>query len=509
MKTKIKRILALVLAAVMALGVLTACSGSGSGDDDGIKDELIIGTDENVSTIDPSGSNSRPDYVLNWMTHESLLINNGDGTFTPQACESYEQVTPTQWKFVLRQGMKFHNGEEVKASDVKFTLERAAESSFTSSKMAWNESIETPDDYTVILNLTEPVQDILIFLSDRTMSIVSEKALADDPEMGAKIGSGPYVLKEWLLNDHTTVELFNDYYGEKPLSKTITLRIIPEAASRLIALQTHEIDICMFPARIDLDTIRSNDELQLFEMEGSTMHYVTFNTTRAPFDDVNVRHAIAYAIDRAKVIEIAEEGLATPAYTFYSAGFGQYTEVEHYDYNLDKAKELLTAAGYSESNKLTFTMQVSGDVKLLQAQAIQQTLNATGLVDMKIESMELTALKDMFKSATYDVSLYNWANGSDGADSNVRPLLNSDSGSNRSHYANPEMDVLMDKALVETDLEVRREMYHQLQISIINDLPIMPLYYDRVFVGADINVKNFTPDNMECHNFSRTYVVVE
>lgn len=504
---KAKRILALLMALVMALGMLTACGDKGGSDDDGIKDEMVIGTDENVTTLDPAGSNSRPNHVLYWMTHEALLINNLDGTFSGQAAESYEQVSPTQWKFVLRKGVKFHNGEELKASDVKFTLERAAESSFTSDKVSWITSIETPDEYTVIINLSEPVQDILCFLSDRTLSIVNEKAVTEDPEEGPGVGCGPYKLREWVLNDHTTLDLFEDYYGEKPKSKVITLRIIPEAAARLIALSTHEIDICLFPARIDLDTIRNNEELQLFEMEGSTMHYVTFNTTRAPFNDANVRKAVAYAIDRAKVIEIAEEGLATPAYTFFSAGFGQYSGVEHYDTNLEQAKQLLAAAGYSESNKLTFTMQVSGDVKLLQAQAIQMGLNATGMVDARIESMELTALKDLFKKAEYDMSLYNWANGASGPDTNVRPILSSGSGSNRSHYANAEMDALMDKALVEMDAAKREQMYQDLQTSIINDLPIMPLYYDRVFVGADANVQNFTPDNQECHDFSRTYVV--
>ena len=505
-----KKILALVLALVMVLG-LVACGEKAPASDDGaaaggVKEELVIGTDENVTTLDPSGSNSRPNHVLYWMTHECLLVNNMDGTFSPQVCESFEQVSPTEWKFNLRQGVKFHNGEELKASDVKFTLERAAESSFTSDKMSWNESIETPDDYTVILKLTEPVQDILNFLSDRTLSIVNEKAVTEDPENGPGVGCGPYKLREWVLNDHTTLDLFEDYYGEKPLSKVITLRIIPEAAARLISLSTGEIDICMFPARIDLDTIRNDEDLTLYETDGSTMHYVTFNTTRAPFNDANVRKAVAYAIDRAKVIEIAEEGLASPAYTFYSKGFGQYTGVEPYNTDLEKAKELLSAAGYSEDNKLKFTMQVSGDVKILQAQAIQMGLNATGMVDAQIESMELTALKDLFKKAEYDMSLYNWANGASCADSNVRPILSSGSGSNRSHYANPEMDALMDKALVEMDVAVREEMYKEIQTTIINDLPIMPLYYDKVFVGANKNVQNFTPDIMECHNFSRTYV---
>lgn len=507
MKKSIKKLTALCLVLMMALGLLAGCGGSENGENSetGVKKELVIGTEENVTTLDPQASNSRPNLSLYWLTHNTL-INNNDGEFENNLTESYEQTDDVTWVFHLRQGVKFHNGEELKASDVKFTYTRAVESSYTSEKVQWISEINTPDDYTVELKLSAPVQDILFFLADKTLSILNEKAVIENPEDGFKIGTGPYVLREWVLNDHTTVDRFADYFGEQPQSEVITFRIIPEASARLISLQTGEIDVCLFPARIDLDTVRGNSDLQLMEVGGDTMHYLTFNTTRAPFDDVRVRQGLAYAVDREKVIEVAAEGNGVPAYSFFSPGYGLTEEVEHYNTDMDKAIALLKDAGYSESNKLSFTMSVSGDVKLLQAQAIQQCFNATGLVDMKIESMELTALKALFKDANYDASLYNWANENAGPDMNVRPLLHTGSGSNRSHFGDAAIDELMDKALVEVDDTARLALYAEIQKDVIDQLPIMPLYYDTVYVAATAKLQGFTPNCSEVHRFTYAYV---
>lgn len=508
MKRSIKKLVALCLALMMATSLLAGCGGgseNGESGETGVKKELVVGTEENVTTLDPQASNSRPNLALYWLTHNTL-INNNDGEFENNLTESYEQTDDVTWVFHLRKGVKFHNGEELKASDVKFTYTRAVDSSYTSEKVQWISEINTPDDYTVELKLSAPVQDILFFLADKTLSILNEKAVTENPDDGFKIGTGPYVLREWVLNDHTTVDRFADYFGEQPKSEVITFRIIPEASARLISLQTDEIDVCLFPARIDLDTVRGNSDLQLMETGGDTMHYLTFNTTRAPFDDVRVRQGLAYAIDREKVIEVATEGNGVPAYSFFSPGYGLTEDVEHYNTDMDKAVALLKDAGYSESNKLSFTMSVSGDVKLLQAQAIQQCFNATGLVDMQIESMELTALKALFKDANYDASLYNWANENAGPDMNVRPLLHTGSGSNRSHFGDAAIDELMDKALVEVDDTARLALYAEIQKDVIDQLPIMPLYYDTVYVAATAKLQDFTPNCSEVHRFTYAYV---
>ena len=507
-----KKFLTLLLALAMML-TLVACGGNSEpaaeGGEDaaaGVKEELVIGTDENVTTLDPQGSNSRPNEQLYYLTHNNLVKDDGAGNIVPDLAESYEKTGDLEWTFHLRQGVKFHNGEELKAGDVAFTLTRALDSSFTADYVEHIEKTEAVGDYDVVITLKDDCQDILFFLRNKTLSILNEKAVTEDPDNGPIVGTGPFVLREWELNDHTTVDRFEDYFGELPQTKTITFRIIPEAAARIISLQTGEIDVCEYPAAIDLPTVTGNPDLQLLQVAGDTMNYVTFNTTRAPFDNADVRHAVAYAIDRAKVIEVAEEGNASPAYTFFSPGYAMTEDVEHYDYDPAKATELLASAGYTEANPLKITMVCSGDTKLLQAQVIQQCLKEVG-VEMAIESLELTALKDLFKAADYDISLYNWANESLGPDTNCRPILGSGSGSNRSHFADAHFDELIDKGLVEADDAARQAIYAEAQQYAIEQLPIMPLYYQNVYVPATANLKGFTPNASECHDFSMAYVV--
>ncbi len=492
-------VLLLALSSVFA-GAQTETKSTG-----GIKQELIIGTDENVTTLDPQGSNSRPNLSLYCLTHNLLIKDDGTGGFACDLAESYEQKSDLVWVFHLHKGVKFHNGEELKASDVVFTLNRALGSSFTADYVSHIDKVEASGDYDVVLTLKDNCQDILFFLKNGTLSILNEKAVKADSEKGVAIGTGPYVLREWILNDHTTVVRFADYWGEQPKTEIITFRIIPEASARLISLQTGEIDVCLFPASIDLNTIRNSKDVDLLERGGDTMNYVTFNTTRKPFDNADVRRAIAYAINRKQVIEVAAEGNGTEAYTFFSPGYGLTEDLEHYDYNPEKAKELLASAGYNAGNPLKITMICSGNDKELQAQVIQQNLKDVG-VQMTIETMEKTVLKQKFKEADYDISLYNWANEYLGPDTNCRPLLGTGSGSNRSHFADSYFDELINKAIVENDNEKRLALYAEAQRYAIGLVPIMPLFYEDVHVGATKKLKGFTPDISEVHNFATAYV---
>ena len=499
-----KKILFLLLVFLIALSSAFAAASQEKATDV-IKEELIIGTDENVTTLDPQGSNSRPNNQLFTHTHNTLVKDDGNGGFVNDLAESYEQISDLEWVFHLRKGVLFHNGEEMKASDVVFTYNRAFNSSFTKDYVSHFAKVEAIGDYDVKITLKDNYQDLLFSLKNRTLSILCEKAVNADPEKGTSIGTGPFVLKEWIMNDHTTIVRNENYWGEKAPSKYITWRIIPEASARMISLATGEIDVCLYPASIDLPTIRANKDLVVLAAQGDTMNYVTFNTTRAPFNNIDVRHAFAYAIDRAEVLEVAAEGNGSIAYTFFSPGYGKTDDVEHYDYNPEKAKELLAAAGYNENNPLKVTLICSGNAKELQAQVIQRNLKAVG-VEVAIETMELTVLKQKFKEADYDFSLYNWANTGYGPDSNCRPILGSGSGSNRSHFADPVFDDIINRAIVEGSNEKRLELYKEAQQYAIGQLPIMPLYYEDIYVPATKNIVGFTPSAFGSFNFTMAYV---
>ena len=471
------------------------------------KEEVKIGLEEDLTLLDPQQSNGTTNLMIRWMTHSTLVdLDLENGGFLPDLATDWEQTSDTVWVFHLNPDATFQNGDPVTAEDVVWTYERARESSFTSDKVEWIKEARATDANTVEIELTEPVQDLLYYLAYATLSILDQKAVEADEEWGPNVGSGPYELTEWSYGDHTTLTRYEDYWGEMPLTKTFTFMIKPEASARLISLQEGEIDVCIDPAAIELSYITDDPNLTLLTKASEKTQYVTLNTTKAPFDNEKVRQAIACALNKDDILSVAVEGRGKVTQTFFSEGWGCYSDVDTYTYDPDRAKELLKEAGYEDG--LTIEIKVSGEEKKLQAQVIQEQLAAVGIT-ASIRELDISELKSDLSEANYEMSLYNWANDSSGPDNNVRPLLRSDSGSNRSHFADEYIDDLMDKALVEQDEDARLEMYHEIQSYVLEKAPIIPLYYNDLYVGVTKNLQNLTLDPSFCHRFAYCYVVEE
>lgn len=535
MKATIKKIAALVMALAFVLSILAGCSAKSAddtskpasetaaaasgevdilgtseavavevSDETKIKEEITIGYSQAVSTLDPAGSTSPANLIVFWMSHGTLIdVDPLTGNVTNDLCESYEQLSETLWQFNLRKGVKFHNGEEMTAEDVKFTFDRAAVSSYVSDYMAWIKETKIVDDYTVQFELTAPAQDILFYFSFSAMSIVNKKAVEEDPDFGTKIGCGPYVITDYEFGNYTELTRFEDYYGEKPLTKKFIFRVMPEAATRLVALQTGDIDICVDPAAIELSHVLEDENLQLISGQSETTQYLALNTSNDLFKDQKVRQAIAYAIDKESVLAVAVEGNGTVCKTFFSSGFGQATDLEGYNYDPEKAKALLAEAGVSG---LEFTLYACDENKKLSAQVIQDNLKDIGIT-CHVEEIEKTALKPLMVEGNFDAALYNWANDSAGPDNNVRPILRSGASGNRSHFSDQYIDDLMDAAMIEKDSDKRVQMYHDIQEYVLDQAPIIPLYYEVNYVAANKGLCNFKCDPSATHRYAYCYIV--
>ena len=520
-----KRLLAIFACVACLAACLAGCGGNGnngnqtnnngttnnSGDTSednqssgGVKEDVIVGLAEDITNLDPQESNATSNLILQQNIHNRLISLNSDGTFSCDLAESYEQTSETTWQFKLRQGVKFHNGNELTADDVVFTYERAKTSSAASEKVALIAGVTKVDDYTVDFELTGQISDILYYFSYPTLGILNKAAVEADPEEGFTIGAGPYVFDEWASGDHISLHAFEDYWGGKKPTEKLTFRIMPEASSRVIALQTGEIDVCIDPPAIELSHISDDDNLELLQVASEKMHYLAFNMDNGPFaDNLALRQAIATAINKEDIITVATEGLGTPAVTFFSPGVGYYDEYDPYAYNVEKAKELLAQAGYE--NGFTFTLIYNGDLKELMGQVIQSNLQEIG-VTVNLEEMETAALKSKLAEADYEAALYNWANDSAGPDNNVRPLFYTGSSSNRTHFSDPDIDARIDAAMAETDEAARLEMYKELQIDLLDICPIVPCFYETMSVGVNANLQDFTPDTSGLHRFYDCYV---
>ena len=472
--------------------------------------EIVVANYGDLPVLDTMGSNDVCFGAAFMMVFERLVkMNDATGEVEPQLAESWEiSDDGMTYTFHIVQNATFHTGEPVKASDVVFTFNRAKEQPSAAAKIVGYESATALDDYTVEVKMATPNADLMYNLTYCSMSILSEKAVTEDPAGGLKIGCGPYELTEWVSGDHCTVVRYEDYYGEKPYTEKFTFKVMTEASARLIALQSGDVDICLNPDKVELDFIREDPNVTLLETNGVKMYYIVMNMTKPPFDDVRVRQAVAYCVDKQSMIDVAAEGLGVVAHTFFPPTMTPYTSNDYdfyYPSNIEKAKELLAEAGYPDGFEITFLAR--DEARVLQAQLLQESLKQIGIT-MNIEQCDTAAMRSAIREKTYDICGYNWSNDL-APDMSCSDLFATGRGDNNSHFSEPWFDETAQKALATTDVNERAELYHEMQKFVMERAPLIPLYYENTYIAVDSKLENFTLDSININDFTTCYIVEE
>jgi peptide/nickel transport system substrate-binding protein len=273
----------------------------------------------------------------------------------PWLAESIEQPDDLTWVFHLRKGVTFSNGEEFTASDVKFTLEQLVDPKWNSPYSGVPQdlsldmnNIEIPDDYTIILHSTAPAPvmleqlDFLAILSEKYYSEASDAELSQQP-----VGTGPYVVTEWVKDDHITLERRDDYWGPLPEIETIIFRPIPDAQTRLAELLAGNADIVLNISPDDMERVEAAEGVRMATVDGGREIFLGIRCDQAPFSDVRVRQALNYAVNVEAILENLI-GVGTRMAT--GSNFPVPSPVEAYTYDPQKAAELLDEAGVVDSN---------------------------------------------------------------------------------------------------------------------------------------------------------------
>lgn len=443
------------------------------------KKEVVIGINAQVTTMDvQSVSNVVHNRVFK-LSHDPLVeLNFHTGEIGPKLAESWKWVNEHTIEFYLRKDVKFHNGEPMAASDVLFTFKRGETSTSTAPKIRTIREITAPDNYTVRMVLESANMDWLDTLSLPAYSILSEKACTEDPKNGHYIGTGPWVVDQFVMNNYNTYHRFEDYWKTGINTEKLTVRYIPESSARVIALQTGEIDLCLDPTIADLPFIENDKNLELVVFNSSTSVWIAFNYPKKPTNNKLLRHAIAHAIDREEIILGAMGGYAVPAKTFWGpTQFGYYDGFQGYEFDLDKARKLLVEAGYPNGVDLELTVTTS---RITQAEITQAQLKKIG-VNVIINEVDSAAMTSITNDERHQAILFGLSHNTAGDD--IRRVYGKGSSTNRSHYYNERVIELMDLAVTEIDTAKRLTYYKELQEIAAEDLPVIPLYYDKNFVG--------------------------
>ena len=457
------------------------------------QDSITIGVANDVTTLDPQGSNTDANMMAFLLTHQTIVdIDPATGGIIPGLATSWTvSEDGCVFTFAIPAGVKFTDGTPLTAEDIKYTYERADQSSFTKSKVSLITAMDVIDDTHIAITIEKPSQEFLVLLAHKSMSILS-KAVTEGQEFGYQTGTGMFAVERWVPGDYVSFVRNDDFHGEKAPTRRVVFRLIKEESSRLIALQTGEVDVCVDPLSTDLMYIEDDTKLDLVTIPNVVLLYVAVNGDKPGLDNVHVRRALAHATDKESMILVGYNGVGTPHNNFINRGqFGLYEDIPVYEFDLEKAKQELALSGY-KPGQLSLEVIYNDTAKENMALILQNDLAQIGIT-LNLKKMETAALKAILNDPTldYELCLYQWTD-ADGTDFTVRNMYGSyerdgvlvKNGSNRGNVKDAELNAMIDAALVELDPVVREKMYHEIEEYLYNLSPIVPVATSMINVGV-------------------------
>jgi peptide/nickel transport system substrate-binding protein len=454
----------------------------------------------------PSQAVGRINEIVNTMMFESLTTHDQNGKLVGLLAESFTNIDDLTWEFKLRPDVTFSNGDPLTAEDVKFTYDQLILNQDAASPhrtfMSTIAEVQVVDPLTVRIVTTQPDVMLPLRVFDITGSVVPKTYFE---EVGAEgfdenpVGTGPYVLDEWVRDSHITFSRNENYWGEEPAYETIKLRFIPDDAARVAALLAGEVDLAsnIPPARVP--EIEASDDVEVRSAAGTRAHYIVMDTTKPPFDDVRVRMAVSKAIDREGLVNAVQLGYGTPvASIFIPQTFG-YDESIQPEYNLEEARALMAEAGYADGFDVvfdTFTGSITDHSKV--AEAVVGMLSEIGInATLNVAEQAVFGPKRLANETN---PIYNYSFGDAYFDHGVN-LKTFTSGAQGYYYSgDEELNTLIDEALASFDNEERSALYSEIIRQFYEKGILVGLYRMDQIWAADKSV-DYNPQSDEMYRF--------
>ena len=434
-------------------------------------DEIRVAFGADPESLDPFYAQSSPAAMVMVHMMETLFEMKPNGDIVPLLAEDYDVSDDgLTYDLYLREDVEFHDGTPFNAEAVKFNLDRLIEGgavySFLIDRIT---NIEVIDEYTVRLQTDEPFAPILAHLSHDFISMISPAAVEEyGDDVGSNpVGTGPYIFQEWSRGEEIVMTKNEDYWGENAIIDTFKVLVVPEEATRVVMLETGEAHAIMnVPAR-DVPRLNENPELTIENVPSLRTLYIGLHNQREPFDDVRVRKAANYAVDSEAIVENIIAGAGRPSDAPISPDIFGHSSQEIYQYNPDRARELLAEAGYEDGIDVEFyypTGRYPMDETI--SQAVQSQLAAVG-INAEMTTMEWATYLELLGRAPeeveHDMYFLGWGTVTGDADYGLYALFNSNemapNGNNWHFGDNPEVDRLLEDARVNPDPEAREELY--------------------------------------------------
>lgn len=488
------------LALVVALAPATACLKREAPP----VDELVFALGSNPKNLDPRFAQDAFSDKITRLIFSPLLERLPDGTVRGHLAERFEVVDETTYVIHLRRDVRFHDGSPVTSADVAGTYRSILNPELKTVKRLFLkpiETIETPDDHTVIFHLREtsaPFPQVLSGIGIAPVALLDQhgKDFADH-----LVGSGPFQFVSQVIDESIVLRRNPDWFGGEVGTETLRFKIVPDATVRVLELMHGSTDITQndIPLHV-IERLATEDDLKVTTGESSLVKYLAFNVDRPILKDVRVRQAVALAIDREPIIRYKLRGYATLSRSFLHPDSWAYeARSRAWACDPEGARKLLDEAGYPDPGggkpRLSLTYRTSmNSTAVAVAKILKRQLAEVG-IEMDLQTNEwgvffsdiIQGNFDMYTLSGLGIVDPDW----------YTYVVHSDSfppnGANRPRYHNPRIDELLNQGKVATDQAERAEAYREVQRILSEEIPILPLWYEHNVVVSGHNVEGYAP----------------
>ena len=455
----------------------TGGGGGGGGGGAGGDNVLIAAVSAQPDQFDPHVTSAYPSFQVLENVYDTLVVPNAeDLTMEPSLAESWETSEDNlTWTFALREGVTFHDGSEFDSADVVYSYNRIIDEELANSyRFATVESVEAPDAQTVVLNLSKPTPNLLALIGAfKGMAILPEGA-ADELDLTTEAnGTGPFQLESSDAGS-TTLTAYEDYWGGAPSIDGVEFRYITEPTAAMTALRSGEVQWTDNVPPQEVSALADDSEVELATTASVDYWYMSMNYDKPPFDNRDVRRAIATAVDRAQVTEAARFEAARPNQTAIPEDSFFHSDYAPFEPDEDAARKLIEDAGVE--TPITMGLMVTDEFPetVTAAQVVASQLEPIG-IDVEVETLDFATWLDRQSKGEFDAFLLGWLGNIDPADFYEQQHI-TDGSSNYQGYSNPEVDDLLTRASTEVDEEARKKLYDEAATIIVDDVSYLYLY---------------------------------
>ncbi|SCG55371.1 ABC transporter substrate-binding protein [Micromonospora halophytica] len=485
-------------ALTLTLGVLTGCTAGESVDVDGAgKSGASTGGVLNAAIggepdqLDPHKTSAYHSFQVLENVYDTLVEPDANLEMKPSLATrwttSEDQLT---WTFTLREGVRFSDGSPLDAEDVVYSYERIIKQKLNASyKFTTVKSVTAPNPATVVVALTAPTPNLLANLGGfKGVAIVEKTNVESGAVKTRPVGSGPFMVADYASGDNIKLVRNDKYWADAPKLDAVIFTFVKDPTVALQNLRGGEVQWTDNLPPQQVPALRDADDVTVRSAPSSDYWYLALNQAREPYDDVNVRRAVAFALDRAAITKAAKFGLATVNQTAIPKNSAFHYDYAPYRRDPGQARQLLDQAGVTG---LTMDLMVTSEYPetVTAAQVIAAQLKDVGIT-VKIRTLDFAQWLDEQGKGNFDSFMLGWLGNID-PDEFYYAQHHSGGTFNFHKYRNPAVDRLLDQARTETDQAARKQQYEQVAKQIVDDASYLYLYNPDVVQGWSKQVSGY------------------